>query len=245
MSSQVALLKRRGNYGSYGSPDDFIVSVLRDEIEPFLAERLPRCTVPRVLDIGCGEQPFRPLVEALGGSYVGLDVEQNARGSVEFVASISDELPAEVRAQVPFQLGLCTEVLEHVLDWSKAFENLASLLAPGGHLLVTCPFVYPLHEEPEDYWRPTSHALRFHAERQGFEVIEVRRVGGPWQVLGTLLGHTRLSPHDRSIRARAAFRIARVARGCLDRLLRRGTLQSLLDASGAYFLSNVVVLKRR
>ena len=34
----------------------------------------------RVLDVGCGRQPFRLTIEALGYSYTGVDVEQNPEG---------------------------------------------------------------------------------------------------------------------------------------------------------------------
>lgn len=245
MPSRVTDLKRRRDYASQGTGDDFIVAILKAEIERFLTETVPRYGAPRVLDVGCGEQPFRPFIESLGGRYVGLDVQQNEQGNVDFRTSISDDLPASVRSQLPFEVGLCTEVLEHVLDWGVAFRNLAGLIAPRGRLLVTCPFVYPLHEEPHDYWRPTLHALGSLAEQHGFQVLDLRRVGGPWEVLATLLGHTRLSSRDRSAKARLALRVALLGRGRLAAWLRRGRLQSLLDATGSYYLSNVAVLERR
>ncbi len=63
------------------------------------------------------------------------------------IACIDEPLPAELLNQGPFQFVLCTEVLEHVADWPMAFKNLASLMSSGGHLLITCPFFYPVSIE--------------------------------------------------------------------------------------------------
>lgn len=65
---------------------------------------------------------------------------------------------------------LCSEVLEHVADFGSAINEMARVLKPGGRLLLTCPFLYPLHG-PQDYWRFTPQAFeyllrdRFHIER--------------------------------------------------------------------------------
>ena len=59
-----------------------------------------------------------------------------------------------------FDLVLCTNVLEHVYETKKAIKNLKSLMKDGGQLLVSVPFIYPLHDEPTDFWRFTEHALK-------------------------------------------------------------------------------------
>jgi SAM-dependent methyltransferase len=59
-----------------------------------------------------------------------------------------------------FDLVLCTNVLEHVYETKKAIKNLKSLMKDGGQLLVSVPFIYPLHDEPSDFWRFTEHALK-------------------------------------------------------------------------------------
>lgn len=58
-----------------------------------------------------------------------------------------------------FDIILCMNVLEHVYDYQNAIINLAKALKPNGTLLVFVPMFYPLHDEPNDYWRFTEHAL--------------------------------------------------------------------------------------
>lgn len=74
-----------------------------------------------------------------------------------------------------FDAVLCTNVLEHVWDLTKAVAGLHRALRPGGRTLVTVPMFYPLHDEPVDYWRITEHGLR--RLLSDFEAVEVRHRG--------------------------------------------------------------------
>jgi hypothetical protein len=47
----------------------------------------------KVLDAGCGRQPFRRLLEEKGCVYSAMDVNQNPEGSVQFICAIDEELP--------------------------------------------------------------------------------------------------------------------------------------------------------
>lgn len=50
--------------------------------------------------------------------------------------------------QDTFDLVLCEQVLEHVLDPKRALENLAAILKPGGLLHITVPAINNSHGEP-------------------------------------------------------------------------------------------------
>ena len=77
-----------------------------------------------------------------------------------------------------FDAALCTEVLEHVRHPDNVVAELARVLVPGGHLCLTVPFVWPLHEEPFDFFRYTPHALRDMLEGQGFTNVTVEPTSG-------------------------------------------------------------------
>lgn len=133
-------------------------------------------------DIGCGEQPLRSHVEALGGVYTGLDITQNTSGSVHIIASCTDiPFPDQI-----FSVILCTEVLEHVSDSQKAFRELGRLLKPGGHLIFTTPFIYPLHEEPYDFVRFTPYQVRECAKNNSLNVLELITSGNEIEVIATV-----------------------------------------------------------
>jgi SAM-dependent methyltransferase len=234
---------RRPDYRPGSPPEEFVVPLLRDRIEAALREDLP--PPPRVvLDVGCGRQPFRRLLEGPGSVYVGTDVTQTPERTVDVVAAIDAPLPAELLARGPFDFVLCTEVLEHVADWSAAFANLAALLRPGGRALVTCPHFYKLHEEPYDFWRPTPHALGHFARANGLAVVRQEAAGDGWDVLGTLLASCVAVPHRPGLLPRVGAKLVHLARGLAFRLLRARLPQRLARLPGVY-LSNVVVLEKR
>ncbi|MEM5871825.1 MAG: class I SAM-dependent methyltransferase [Candidatus Aenigmatarchaeota archaeon] len=80
----------------------------------------------RVLDVGCGEQPFRSVIEQYGFCYKGLDRRQNSKQNVDIIVPIDDPLFDNYSIE-PFDFVLCTEVLEHVANWEVAFKNIAKL----------------------------------------------------------------------------------------------------------------------
>lgn len=79
-----------------------------------------------------------------------------------------------------FDVVICEQVLEHVPDPCGAARNLRALCAPGGHVVVSTPFLVRVHELPEyglrDYWRFTPRGLRALLEGAGLVVEEV----GSW-----------------------------------------------------------------
>ena len=62
-------------------------------------------------------------------------------------------------ASEAFDLVLCAEVLEHMKAPSLALAEMRRVLKPGGKLLLTTPFAYPIHYAPTDYYRFTRFGL--------------------------------------------------------------------------------------
>jgi len=234
---------RRTEYTPRSAQEAFIVPLLRARIIRALDVHLTTRGT-RVLDVGCGEQPLRADVERYGSTYTSVDVHQNAAGTVHFVAAIDSVLPPELRANGPFDFIVCTEVMEHVADWAMAFENFTSLMAPGSKLLITCPHVFPLHEEPYDFWRATPYALKFHGLRAGLEIVEQEKLGTGWDVLGTILGALPTTPASPTLTSRVAAKVAGLARKVLFVAVRSGMLRKLVAVSPGVYLSNFVVFAR-
>ena len=59
-----------------------------------------------------------------------------------------------------FDLIVCSSVLEHVFDLNSAIAGIYKATKPLGIAAIIVPSVYPLHDEPHDYWRMTEHSLR-------------------------------------------------------------------------------------
>ncbi|MFQ3580720.1 methyltransferase domain-containing protein [Chloracidobacterium validum] len=237
---------QRPDYRPAAPHEAFMVPLLRREIEAMPEAYLPQSPSGRALDVGCGRQPFRPWLEAHGFRYVSLDVAQNPEGTVDFLCEIDRPLPEALLAAGPFDFLLCLEVLEHVADWETSFANFACLMCSGARALVTCPHFYFLHEEPNDFWRPTPYAFQHFAAKYGFEVKFQKAAGDGWDILGTLLASSYPQPVGRSL----VNRLVNRAYWSVHRLLLWGLksrqLQSRVSwhSPFTFYQANVVVLEK-
>lgn len=115
----------------------------------------------RVLDYGCGKQPYRDIVEAAGGEYHGWDL-------IEFPGNVSGE---DITPGVPlverFDAVLCTQVLQYV---PRVDEVLEAMYGMAPLLVLTYPTNWP-EVEPVDLWRFTKLGMTTLLEGAGFTII--------------------------------------------------------------------------
>lgn len=196
----------------------------------------------KVLDAGCGRQPFRKKFEDAGCSYTSMDVNQNPEGSVHYLCAIDEPLPDALKEAGPFDLLFCLEVLEHVADWDAAFGNFSHLLKKGGLLVITSPFFFRIHEEPYDFWRPTTYTFEYYGLRHGLKIQQIVKGGDAWDILGTMLTLGGIYARDRRMYNRfLGFCIRQFVR-----LIKRGILSGYFSKrvilDNGYYLSNGIVL---
>jgi SAM-dependent methyltransferase len=79
----------------------------------------------------------------------------------------------------------CCSVLEHVPDPWTVLGEFRRVLRPGGHVILSVPFLFYLHDAPRDYFRFTRYGVQSLAERARLDVVSCETSGG--------LGHTALN----------------------------------------------------
>lgn len=127
----------------------------------------------RLLDIGCGSQPYRACFGAV--DYVGIEVPQvSVHGSAKRADAYFDGLHLPL-CDSSVQHVLCTQVLEHVFEPADFLDEVWRVLAPGGSMLLTVPFVWDEHEQPYDFARYSSFGLHHLAKKHGFRVVLAKR----------------------------------------------------------------------
>lgn len=94
-SWRTGIQRRRSHYRTFLYEGDYFVA---NHIGRFMEREISSVVMPGfvVCDMGCGEQPLRPLIESRGAVFIGVDVEQNWLQSVDIIANVTDvPLPDE------------------------------------------------------------------------------------------------------------------------------------------------------
>jgi SAM-dependent methyltransferase len=157
---------------------------LRRQIDLELDATLHPQTGEVVVDMGCGDMPYRSLIEARGARYVGCDLGPAA--------------PVEITPGLPVALDeagagvvVSFQVLEHVWDLAWYLGECRRLLRPGGALLLSTHGTWLYHPHPTDYRRWTRDGLVKEIEAHGFTVERITGLIGPlaWTTNFRLLGY--------------------------------------------------------
>ena len=101
--------------------------------------------------------------------YVGLDIDSpqsRARAVADYFYD-GNIFPFE---DSMFDSVLCNQVLEHIFNPDQFLSEIYRVLKPNGTLLLTVPFVWDEHEQPNDYARYSTFGLRYLLEKNGFKV---------------------------------------------------------------------------
>jgi SAM-dependent methyltransferase len=148
----------------------------------------------RLLDLGAGNRPFADWYEPRCSSAISTDIAAHDGLSA---LSTAELLPFADRS---FDTVLATEVLEHVTDHEATLDEIVRVLAPGGRVVVTVPFLYPIHEAPHDHRRLTSHGLEAALTRRGLVIDDLSAKGGAFTLAANVVSTVAVA----AVRAAAA-----------------------------------------
>jgi SAM-dependent methyltransferase len=153
------------------------VNASRQHLHDFAAEAAATGTGAdfRVLDAGAGQLPYKPLFAHV--SYEAADIV--AAPGLDYVCDIS-QMPVE---DGRYDLVLCSQTLEHVMNPITVLKEFERILKPGGTVWLTAPLFYAEHVIPYDYFRYTRFAWRKMARRAGLVVDDISWLEGYYGTL--------------------------------------------------------------
>lgn len=112
----------------------------------------------RVLAIGAGGEVNSLLgqhAKNIGFDTVSFDIDEKR------APDIQGDICTYEFAEGAYDAIVMSEVLEHVHSPHLAIGNIQRALKQNGKLILTTPFMLPIHEAPYDYYRYTRYGLAF------------------------------------------------------------------------------------
>lgn len=83
-----------------------------------------------------------------------------------------------------FDTIVMSEVLEHLHTPHLGIKNVYKTLKPGGKLILTTPFIFPIHDRPYDYYRYTKYGLKYLLS--DFEDVEIKEKNSAFEAIDVL-----------------------------------------------------------
>jgi SAM-dependent methyltransferase len=111
-----------------------------------------------VLSIGAGgeiDQLLQEFAKRIGFRVVSFDIDES-RGP-----DIIGDICSYNFDRTQFDVVVMSEVLEHLHSPHLGLKNIHGILKKGGTLILSTPFILPMHDRPHDYFRFTRYGLEF------------------------------------------------------------------------------------
>ena len=166
-----------------------------DVLHNLFANKWVKENIPRdqnnltLLDIGCGSQPYKRIIEEQKilyfshdfslykledpPSFYGLHYSEDAEFKVDFICDFLD-----IDETIKYDLLLCTEVLEHVPDPVKCLAKMVKLLKADGVIIITVPASSWTHQAPYFFSSGLSPFwFNYHAKDLDLRIIKGVLVG--------------------------------------------------------------------
>ena len=158
-----------------------ILNALKERIDKFSGN---------LLDIGCGKMPYKDYILQNSSviKYIGLDIE----GALQYDADVKPDYTWD-GIKMPFANGtfettFAIEVLEHCPYPKVVLDETYRVMKQGGCFFFTVPFLWNLHEVPNDEYRFTPFALERLLKESGFRNVHIKATGGWHASMAQMLG---------------------------------------------------------
>lgn len=159
--------------------------LIHDTLDKYVENAINKYAVGLMLDIGCGDSGYRESAKPYIKKYIGIDLKDCLHKYAQIdIFGLAENIPVKTES---CDTVLCAEVLEHVREPSKVISEINRVLKKGGYCIVLAPFIWPLHNDPGDFFRYSKFGLEHLLKKNNFKIISSDATGGFWLTFGQLL----------------------------------------------------------
>ena len=149
--------------------------ITRKNLHKYIAEELKEYGTNKikVLNVGSGGLTEQYLKSKTNITLKSLDID--GKRNPDFVNDIT-QLESFTNLGFKPDLVCCFEVLEHIKFPEKAISNIHRLIDKDTKVILSVPFNFPIHDEPNDYFRFTKFGLQHLF--QNFSKVDIKERDG-------------------------------------------------------------------
>jgi len=135
-----------------------------------------------LVDLGCGNAPLAGMYRHRVSKYVWADWPNSPHRiyHLDIEVDLNELLPFE---DASFDTVLLSDVLEHIALPDQLIAEVSRTMKINGVAIIGVPFMYCIHEQPNDHHRYTRFKLQDFAVRNGLEILELSEYAGGIDVL--------------------------------------------------------------
>lgn len=109
----------------------------------------------KILNIGSGGEIYQRLNQINNAQIIQTDIDETRNPDI-----VADACDMPMFKDGEFDAIFMMEVLEHVNEPWRAIPEINRVLKKEGKFILSTPFIFPLHDEPYDFYRYTKYGLK-------------------------------------------------------------------------------------
>jgi len=126
-----------------------------------------------VLDIGCGDKPY--YHKSIKAKIVCVDIKHTKKAHI-----IGNAIALPLKKD-KFNGVVCINSLYYYDNPLIAVKEFSNVLKKNGKLVIITPFMYPIHDVPDDKYRFTEYGIK-QLLKDDFDIKKISTIGGIFNI---------------------------------------------------------------
>lgn len=127
-------------------------------------------------DLGCGEAPYKDFFLKYCNTYTGVDWSSSMHNcKADIISNLNEKLNLNDNIA---DTVISLSVMEHLCEPQIFLNECNRILKDNGTLILSVPWMWHIHEAPNDYYRFTPYGLKYLLKKAGFSEVHIQPTTG-------------------------------------------------------------------